>query len=106
MKVGVIGGGTVGKAVARTYLEFVDEVRVYDTDPGKTTHGIGHTAFGKVLECNLLFICLPTPQHAMGGGLDVSVVEDFCRSLKGPSARPAVCRRSTACRTSSTPPSS
>lgn len=79
MKVAVIGGGTVGKAVARTYLEFVDEVRVWDVRPERRTVDEVDAA----LDCDIVFLCLPTPQHQMGGGLDVSAVEDLCRQLPG-----------------------
>jgi UDPglucose 6-dehydrogenase len=54
MKIGVIGGGTVGRATARCYLEFADEVRVYDTNPLRSTHGVQETT-----ECDIVFLCLP-----------------------------------------------
>jgi UDPglucose 6-dehydrogenase len=53
MKVGIIGGGTVGRATARCYLEHIEEVRVYDVLKERRTHG-----FDEVLECDLIFVCL------------------------------------------------
>jgi UDPglucose 6-dehydrogenase len=55
MKIGVIGGGTVGKAVARTYMEFVDEVRVYDEVAERRLDGLVPT----IEESDLVFVCLP-----------------------------------------------
>lgn len=54
LTIGVIGGGTVGRAIARCYLEHVREVRIYDYLPERATH-----TFFKVIECDLIFICLP-----------------------------------------------
>lgn len=55
MKIGIIGGGTIGKAIARTYLEFVDEVCIWDKVKEKSTVPTHHTACA----CDLVFICLP-----------------------------------------------
>ncbi len=52
MKVGIVGGGVVGRATARTYLEFVDEVRVYDTVGERSTHTLG-----EVVLSDIVFIC-------------------------------------------------
>lgn len=54
--VGVVGGGVVGNATAKSLTEHVDEVRVFDTDPKKATHTLE-----QVLLCDLIFVCLPTP---------------------------------------------
>jgi UDP-glucose 6-dehydrogenase len=67
MKIGVVGGGTVGRAVARTYLEFVDEVRVYDVVPELCTHPVeshGHGPEIPALNCDVVFVCLP--EEAVG----------------------------------------
>lgn len=54
MKIGVVGGGVVGSATARCYLEHFDEVRVWDILKERRTH-----LYAEVLECDLLFVCLP-----------------------------------------------
>ena len=72
MKIGIIGGGTVGRATARAFIEHVDEVRVYDVVKERCTH---HPKL--VLECDLVFVCLPTPQKQGELTCDVSVIEDF-----------------------------
>ena len=55
MKIGVVGAGTVGNAVARSYIEHVDGVRVYDVVKEKATH-----ALVDVMDCDIIFVCLPT----------------------------------------------
>lgn len=55
MRIGVIGGGTVGRATARTYLGFADDVLVYDPLPERST-----TSESDVLNtCDVIFVCLP-----------------------------------------------
>ncbi len=56
LTIGIIGGGVVGRAVARTYLDFVKEVRVWDMIKERTTTShIGECVF----LADLVFICLP-----------------------------------------------
>lgn len=77
MKLGVIGGGVVGSARARSFLEHAAEVRVYDVQKQRATHTLL-----EVLECDLIFICLPTPQSA-DGSADISAIEQFCANHRG-----------------------
>ncbi len=70
MKIGIAGGGFVGSAVARGFMEYA-EVRVYDIMPERRTHG-----FKGVLECDFVFVCLPTPMLP-DGGADVSAIHRF-----------------------------
>lgn len=72
LKIGVVGGGVVGRATARAYLEYVSEVRVYDVLKERRTHDLD-----KVLDCDIIFVCLPTPQIKGERGCDVSAIEDF-----------------------------
>lgn len=58
MKIGIIGGGTVGRAVARTYLEWADEVRVYDRVKELNSHW--HPDHQDLVhQADIIFICLP-----------------------------------------------
>ncbi len=75
MKIGIVGGGVVGRATARTYLEHVDEVRVHDVLPERRTHPLD-----EVLACDLIFLCLPTPVGS-GGRHDLSSIEQFFSGL-------------------------
>lgn len=52
--IGVVGGGTVGRATARAWLEHAREVRVYDMLPQRRTHPLA-----AVLACDVVFVCLP-----------------------------------------------
>jgi UDPglucose 6-dehydrogenase len=54
MKIGVIGGGVVGRATARAWLEHCDEVRIYDVNKARSTHGPVEVA-----KCDWIFVCLP-----------------------------------------------
>lgn len=79
MTIGVIGGGVVGQATACCYLEHVKEVCVADVRTVRSTHSLGG-----VLKCDLIFVCLPTPQKA-GMGLDCSALDDFFKgTFPGP----------------------
>lgn len=65
--IGIIGGGFVGNAVARGFMEHAD-VSIYDIDERRKTADF-MTAAG----ADFVFVCLPTPpatsqaQHGMGG---------------------------------------
>lgn len=53
--VGVVGGGVVGRATARTWVEHVKEVRVFDIDHRRRTHSLAET----VEDSHLIFVCVP-----------------------------------------------
>lgn len=72
IRLGIVGGGVVGRAMARCYLEHVQEVRVYDVLKERRTHEIE-----QVLGCDVVFVCLPTPQKGQELALDTSVLEEF-----------------------------
>lgn len=71
MKIGIVGGGVVGRATARAFIEHAEEVRVYDVVKERRTH-----PFFRVIECDLIFVCLPTPSDETGS-LNTSAVEKF-----------------------------
>lgn len=75
MKIGVVGNGVVGHATARSYTEF-HEVRVHDLRPERSTHTLD-----EVLDCDLIFVCLPTPQLRDGLACDLSVINAFFSSV-------------------------
>ena len=57
MKIGIIGGGTVGRATARAWQEHCEEVRVFDVIKERANSGLYET-----LDCELIFICFPESQ--------------------------------------------
>ncbi len=59
MRIGVVGGGVVGQATARCWLEHCDEVVVWDRLKERCTHGDGDTGLLRALSCDLVFVCLP-----------------------------------------------
>lgn len=90
MKLGVVGGGCVGRATARAFIEHVDEVRVYDVVKERATHGLHD-----VLACDLVMVCLPTPQKPDSLACDTSYVEEFCSQAAAFHARGNYVIRST-----------
>ena len=70
MRIGVVGGGVVGRATARCYMEH-SEVKVYDIVKERSTHTLEET-----LGSDLVFVCLPTPIGNKEGA-DVSALIDF-----------------------------
>jgi len=74
--IGIIGGGFVGGAVARGWMEHA-EVKIFDVLPEKATH-----TKAEVLECDVIFVCLPTPMGE-DGAADLTFLYDFFRSVKG-----------------------
>lgn len=76
MIVGVVGCGTVGHAMVRAFMEWC-EVRAYDQQWQKATHTLE-----QVMEAELVFVCLPTPQ-GVNGAADMSVVTSFLESQQG-----------------------
>lgn len=71
MMIGVVGGGVVGHSTARAWMEHAD-VRVYDLVKERRTHTLP-----QVLDCNVVFVCLPTPQVKDGLAADISAIESF-----------------------------
>ena len=78
MKFGIVGGGVVGRATARAFMEHA-EIRVYDTVKEKGTHTLT-----EVLDCDMVFVCLPTPQktNSLECDLTVSLECDMTVSLE------------------------
>ena len=81
MKIGVIGNGFVGNAVASGFIPLREsllgstllEVFVYDIDKSKSPNTLEET-----LQCNFVFVCLPTPMtDAEGGRCNLSLLEKF-----------------------------
>lgn len=79
MRIGVIGGGVVGRATFRVWVEYAEVCRVYDIVPER---GTGHK-LEEVLDADLVFVCLPTPRSAGGSGLgaDLGAIDGFFASV-------------------------
>ena len=67
---GVVGGGVLGWAVARGFMEHC-QVKVYDVIPERLTHPLHEAA-----TCDIVFVCLPTPSLP-DGRCDTSLIDAF-----------------------------
>lgn len=73
LKIGIIGGGVVGRATARVWMEHVADVRVYDIDPKRRTC----SRISEALECDLVFVCLPTPRSEGSYKADTRLIDEL-----------------------------
>lgn len=73
---GVIGGGVLGRAVARGFLEHIPEVKVFDNIKERATHTVEEAA-----TCDVVMICLPTPAKP-NGVCDTTAIDDFLDDAK------------------------
>lgn len=91
MKIGIVGNGVVGNATAKSYEGLVDEVRIYDIDPDRSVHSLR-----EVLGCDLIFVCLPTPQCEGSLQCDTTAIDEFfAYSIKDNERRANLVLRST-----------
>ena len=66
---GIIGNGFVGSAVASGF-SLAAEVKIYDTDPKKSSHD-----FEEVINCDFVFVCVPTPMSLQKRSIDLSIMD-------------------------------
>ena len=69
MKIGIIGKGFVGNAILQGLNHYYD-LKVHDIDPRRSTN-----TFEEVVNCDLVFLCVPTPMHKDTGECDLSYIE-------------------------------
>ena len=75
--IGIIGNGFVGNAIANGFQNKVSDVRIYDVDKLKSTHGYVET-----ISSDYIFVCLPTPMtDAEGGACNLSIIKKFFDEL-------------------------
>jgi len=76
MKIGIIGYGYVGSAVANSYPD--DKILINDPK-----YPLKSKSISKLKQkCKAIFVCVPTPQSATGE-CDVSILEKVLRKLQG-----------------------
>ena len=73
-KIGIIGQGFVGNAVAQKFQQYY-EILTYDLDETKA-----NATEEEVLSCNIVFLCLPTPMKETGE-CDISIVAGVLRKI-------------------------
>ena len=74
LSIGIIGGGVLGRAIFRGFVEHAD-CRVYDTKPERST--VYHLA--DAATADIVFIALPTPALP-DGRCDTLYIDDFLRT--------------------------
>jgi UDPglucose 6-dehydrogenase len=80
--IGIVGCGFVGKAVAKGFAQFAD-IRIYDVDAKKTTH-----SFEETIDCDFVFLCLPTPMiSAEGGKANLSILNGCIEKINDTEGR-------------------
>jgi UDPglucose 6-dehydrogenase len=77
VKIGVIGNGVVGGATARSFIEHVEQVYIYDSVKEKSVHDLETL----LSHSEVIFLCLPTPQVQGSLECDTSVLVSFFDSL-------------------------
>lgn len=78
LTLGIIGGGYVGTATSLLKGNSI-KVYIYDIDPTKQIPP--GTTLRDVIDCDLIFICVPTPSSA-DGSCNVSIVESVVKELR------------------------
>src|SRR5688500_1367740 len=76
VSIGIVGGGTVGRAIANAYSGHVKTVKMYDIDEKKATH-----PFISVACCDFIFVCVPTPNDPETGLLNIHAVREVLGKL-------------------------
>lgn len=76
MKIGVVGMGVVGTALATGFRMKGYEVRCYDKYKSGDTTSLDNV----VSNCKVIFVCVPTPQ-AEDGGIDLSILDSVIAEI-------------------------
>ena len=69
MKLGIIGNGFVGNAIANAFVPYI-EVKIHDKDPSRSMNTLDQV----VNTSDVVFVCVPTPMMK-DGTIDLSIVE-------------------------------
>jgi UDPglucose 6-dehydrogenase len=92
MKIGIVGHGYVGKATALFGCEGVNVV-IYDKMPNKCSPF--NTRLSDMKDCQLVFVCVPTPMSEDGKSCNTSIVEEAITSVREHVSNDRIVLRST-----------
>ena len=76
MKLGIIGNGFVGNAIAHAFVPYL-EVKIFDKDPEKSFNTIDEV----VNDSDVVFVSVPTPMRK-NGTIDLSIVESVFEAVE------------------------
>jgi len=88
MKIGVIGNGYVGNAVAKGFTQLGDDVAIWDCLKDRATHTLLQTC-----SRDIVFCCVPTPTEE--GQQDISNVKEVISSIAQMNPKAIVIMKST-----------
>jgi UDP-glucose 6-dehydrogenase len=84
-KIGIIGNGFVGSAIAGGFALHAD-VCVYDVDPKRTIN-----TFEEVMACEFVFVCVPTPMNVNNNNkIDLSIIKNVFEEIEKQENRDSV----------------
>ena len=73
--IGIVGNGFVGNSVAFGFSP-THEIRIHDKDPKKDLNTLE-----EVLECDYVFVCVPTPMN-QDGSINLDIVYDVFNNIE------------------------
>lgn len=77
MKIGIIGNGFVGNALANGFGLFCD-VLIHDKDPGRSANSASET----INNSKIIFVCVPTPMKTSEmGRVDLSIIRNVLEEI-------------------------
>ena len=77
-KIGCVGVGFVGEALITGFETVMGEsVEIFEYDRYKNINSLNYV----VDNCNMIFLCLPTPTDFESGGCDLTIVRDVCKEI-------------------------
>jgi len=74
-KIGIVGNGFVGNSVAFGFSP-THEIRIHDKDPKKNLNTLE-----EVLECDYVFVCVPTPMNP-DGSINLDIVHKALQEIE------------------------
>jgi len=77
MKIGIIGIGCVGTALQKDFIDKNINISIYDKYKNGGINTIKH-----VLNCDIIFVCLPTPYDIKFKSYDKSAIIEICSQLE------------------------
>ena len=78
-KIGIIGNGFVGNAVAKGFskeFNYQAEIRIYDKNPSLSLHTLDET----INQSEFIFLSVPTPSRK-SGDIDISIVDNALNEI-------------------------